>query len=448
MKQIIKQKLAHKVHANQAKIFAHPSRFKIVAAGRRFGKTEGLAIAMSDLQMQTYTQGYHRALWVDVTLAKAREYVERTIEPLFADFPVGYLHHHQTKHVLSFGEKGTLNYYGADEPRNVEGSKMHNVVINEAGIVFRQRNGRYLWQNALRPMIMDTEGTAMIAGTPKGKMALDGKPSMFYELFSRSATIITANGEIPNPHCKEPNSNYQSFQFSTYDNPYLIASEIEETLNEVPAAVRRQEIFGEFIDETEDSIFKREWWRRFVQLADGSKVHSWDMAVKKGEKNDYTACSMWNITNDFYVQQRYQMYDLWMRRALPSETMQAIKDLAARDKPAAILIEDKSAGEVFVPMLRSETRLPIVPIMPIGDKRQRALKASIAVQAGKVELPHDAAWVADFINRAEVFDGLGGSHDDDIDSVTQFINWIALVPKRQEVSTPVAYQSKNDFSNF
>jgi predicted phage terminase large subunit-like protein len=53
-----------------------------------------------------------------------------------------------------------------------------------------------------------------------------------------------------------------------------------------------------------------------------------------------------------------------------------------------------------IPLLKSETRLPILPVKPQGDKVSRAHAVSPLVESGRVCVPESAAWLNDFTRRA------------------------------------------------
>ena len=96
-------------------------------------------------------------------------------------------------------------------------------------------------------------------------------------------------------------------------------------------------------------------------------------------------------------------------------------NFAERDKPAAILIEDKSSGQSLIQELRQSTTLPIIAIEPLGDKTFRANEVSAMVEAGLMRLPYAAPWLIDF--EGEFFGFPLSTNDDQVDSVTQFLKW-------------------------
>ena len=68
--------------------------------------------------------------------------------------------------------------------------------------------------------------------------------------------------------------------------------------------------------------------------------------------------------------------------------------------------------------------------MPEGDKLTRMSAQSAKIEAGLVMLPERAAWLQEF--QLEVLQFPHGRHDDQVDSMSQFLGWIS----RRRLSRP------------
>src|SRR5262249_13908724 len=99
-------------------------------------------------------------------------------------------------------------------------------------------------------------------------------------------------------------------------------------------------------------------------------------------------------------------------------------------QPSAVLIEDTGQG----PSLRSEIKprngMELVPIIPVGDKLERLRLHRRAIRSGLVQLPEGAAWRAEFIIEATQFPY--GPFDDQMDALSQYLDWIAEHPNPKE----------------
>jgi hypothetical protein len=64
----------------------------------------------------------------------------------------------------------------------------------------------------------------------------------------------------------------------------------------------------------------------------------------------------------------------------------------------------------------------VLSITPRGDKPTRLLKQIYQIENSKILLPEDAHWLSSF--EAELLGFPGGRHDDQVDSVSQFLNHV------------------------
>ena len=173
----------------------------------------------------------------------------------------------------------------------------------------------------------------------------------------------------------------------------------------------------------EGGVFKEAWCReRYRVIPDAANVivHSWDTAQKEKDVNDPTAGSIWHLGNGV---PGYYLREVFRDRMDYPTLRRKVIGYAERDRPMAILIEDKSSGQSLIQDLRSSTSLPIIPIEPEGNKLFRAMEVSPKVEAGRVILPESADWLVEF--EGEFFAFPLATNDDQVDSVTQFLRWVA-----------------------
>lgn len=147
-------------------------------------------------------------------------------------------------------------------------------------------------------------------------------------------------------------------------------------------------------------------------------VQSWDTAFKTGQKNDYSVCTTWAACkNGYYLVDRYKQ-----RIEFP-ELKNMMIALSNQYKPAVILVEDKASGQSVIQELKRNTRLPLKPIKVDVDKERRLKTASPTLQYN-VYLPANAPWLRDYLETLIRFPM--GTHDDDVDSTSQAINYLVL----------------------
>ncbi len=100
---------------------------------------------------------------------------------------------------------------------------------------------------------------------------------------------------------------------------------------------------------------------------------------------------------------------------------------AERHAADVVLIEDTGSGTPLIQELRREGPIRPIGITPEGDKVTRMLAPSAKIEARYVLLPERAPWLQDF--QTEILQFPAGKHDDQVDSLSQFLNWV-LRPRR------------------
>lgn len=399
-------------HTNQEKIFFESgARFKVIAKGRRFGLTRGFA----NYIIEEMLAGVTPILWVDTVYGNIERYVERYFIPTLKSLPKNLWKYRANRNDLKIGNS-VCDFRSADNPENIEGFGYALIVINEAGIVLKNRS---LWSESILPMILDQKARVLIGGTPKGKTVKRTKEKhLFYELFERNPpslqdkdTSFTKGGL---------NSEWMSYNFSSYDNPLLDPKEIDELVKEISPALRDQEIYGKFVDAETAGIIKHDWWRyyeeenKLYEKRVLKKVQSWDTAFKKNQENDYSVCTTWLVgVNAYYL------LDVWKGRVEFPELKKKVVELYELHKINEILIEDKASGQSLLQELQRNTRLPIKPIKVEQDKIARVNAVTPLIEAGRIVLPSNKHWLKSFTDECEEFPN--GEFDDVVDSMSQFL---------------------------
>lgn len=450
-------KLAIGYHQNQRKIFFESdARYKVIAKGRRFGLTKGFA----NYVIENMLDGKTPILWMDTTYSNIERYVERYFFPILKQLPKNLWKYRANRSDLKI-MNSVCDFRSADKPENIEGFGYALIILNEAGIILKNRR---LWEESIRPMILDYKANVLIGGTPKGKMNKGkNEKHLFFELFERGASTVRQNSlQAPlstgasaslstgtptassidselrlstgeNQKSEERNKNdscWKSFNFSSYDNPLIDKYEIDEMAKEISPMLRDQEIYGKFVDGSSAGIIKRDWWKYYTKdelekLRFIKRVQSWDTAFKKNEENDFSVCTTWEIRqNGFYL------IDLWRGRVEFPELKKTVVKLFNDYKPNEVLIEDKASGQSLIQELQRETRIPIKPIKVNVDKIARVHSITPLIECGRVLLPSNVKGetenvINNLVNECEEFPN--SEFDDIVDSVSQFLNEAKIV---------------------
>ena len=162
-------------------------------------------------------------------------------------------------------------------------------------------------------------------------------------------------------------------------------------------------------------------------------VQSWDTANKAGKKNDYSVCTTWGELPDG----RIFLINVFREKLEYPDLRRAMVSLFEKYTPAAVLVEDAGNGTPLIQDLKYEIK--IIPIVPKGSKASRLdniLRADAetpTLESGAVWLPESAPWLMDF--EAEIVGFPNSAHDDQVDSMTQYLNWknrkTQYIPRQQ-----------------
>lgn len=195
----------------QADVYADPARFKVLVAGRRWGKTE-LALATL-LQACLNTDGVYRYIAPTQKLARKtlwRRKLRRVLDPSWLAKPPN-----ETNLEIWFRWGAILEVLGADDPDALRGEGVSGAVLDEYADMAEET-----WPEAVRPSLADMRGWALFVGTPKSF-------NHFHTLYDRGQS-----GLYP---------AWKSWQFRSIENPLLDAEEIAEARATTDPRTFRQE---------------------------------------------------------------------------------------------------------------------------------------------------------------------------------------------------------------
>jgi predicted phage terminase large subunit-like protein len=162
-------------------------------------------------------------------------------------------------------------------------------------------------------------------------------------------------------------------------------------------------------------IVKRAWVRYYdaLPLRNPSSIllQSWDCASKRGDSNDWSACTTWLIQDG-----RYYLIDVVHERLDYPPLKARALELARTFGPNKMVVEDAVLGSGLIRDL-TDAGLPVVAVKPEGSKKTRMQIQSAKFEAGLVYFPKQAPWLADY--EAELFGFPNVRFDDQVDSTSQ-----------------------------
>lgn len=288
------------LHPGQAAIYNSPARFKVVAAGRRFGKSHFAAYMLSIEALREHNaRGYeltseHGVYYVAPTFDQAKRIMWPKLRNILGfEEQGGFIRNENVNDGWIELINGRRIYIrGADNPDSLRGIALSYVVLDEYADMKAN-----VWDEIIEPALMDVEGDALFIGTPKGK-------NHFYKLFMSA---------LERPVDREGRAvweEWEAFHFKSGDNPFIKRKELERIMARGSLDVIRQEIDASFISGG-GRVVKPEWFPIVAAAPSyelGSVFITVDLAgFKKQEGNkilrsdESVICETLVIEDDWYV---------------------------------------------------------------------------------------------------------------------------------------------------
>lgn len=214
-----------KVHRFQKIVMKDDHRFRVVVAGRRWGKTQ---VSKISLVIHAAKKAKQLVWYVAPTYQQARDIMW---EDLKASVPKAWVRKtNETRMVIWLVNGSSIHLKGADKPDSLRGVGLHFVVIDEAQDIKEET-----WEMVLQPTLATTNGKAIFIGTPKSYNWLYYK----YMLGQRGDIIKDLRG-------KDVRNEWASWQFPTISSPFIPAREIAARRRDMDPKSFRQEFEASF----------------------------------------------------------------------------------------------------------------------------------------------------------------------------------------------------------
>ena len=207
----------------QEEVFTDKTRFKVISAGRRCGKSR-LAATTLLLEGLNCPAG-SAVLYVAPTNGQARQIIWNVLLDLGRDVIAAS---HVNNQDITLVNGAVIYVRGADRPDTLRGVSLTYAVLDEVADIKPEA-----WEQVIRASLSDKKGRAMFIGTPKGR-------NWFFDLYK-----LGQNGE---------DEDWKSWHFTTKDNPLIDPKEIESAKKTLSSFAFKQEYMASF-DNAGSDIF-------------------------------------------------------------------------------------------------------------------------------------------------------------------------------------------------
>jgi hypothetical protein len=308
-------------HEIQQEIIRDNSRFKILNAGRRFGKSLLGAYLATYQALQS-----NQRIWV---VAPTNILTEKIWRELYSWF-IGPLNPMVEQ---IYGSRGNLRLItktgsfieckSADDPTGLIGEGLDLLIMDEAS-----RIKEIAWREALRPTLSDRMGKSVAISTPKGSK------NWYYQDYRKGT-----KGE----------DGYKSWNMPTNTNPFFPKDEWEQLTKElgVDNPIFRQEFLAEFIDDV-GAVFRNIHSCIGGDFEEPKPNIKYSIGIDLAKTMDYTVkMVIRHDTRQIVYMERYNQvpYD---------EQINKIISLSKRYNNANILIDSTGVGDPVFDILKKQ----------------------------------------------------------------------------------------------
>jgi len=387
----------------QQEVFKDKTRFKVVAAGRRCGKSRMAAVTLL-IEGLKCPQG-SAVLYVSPTMGQSRQIIWDLLLDLGRDII-------QNSHVnnldITLINGARIYVRGADRPDTLRGVSLTYAVLDEVADIKPEA-----WEQVIRASLSDKRGRALFIGTPKGR-------NWFHDTFK-----LGENGD---------DEDWKSWHFTTADNPLIDPKEIESAKKTLSTFAFKQEYMASFSNAGSD-IFKEEWLKYGEEPNYGSYFIAIDLAgfeeVAKQAGNakkrlDESAICVVKVTDDGKWFVKEIIHGRWDIRETASKILLAIRDY----RPVSVGIERGALKNAVLPYLSDLMRKNNVYAHIVDlthGNRKKADRIIWALQGrfehGRIVLNSEGDW-DDFVDQLLLFPAQG-VHDDLPDALS-YVDQLAV----------------------
>lgn len=225
-------------HAKQQQFLDSSAKRKVIRAGRRGGKTTGIAI----LAGRAFMEG-RRILYA----APTEDQVETfwwEIKAAFTDaIDSGAVYKNETKHVLEIpGTKTRIRAKTAWNAETLRGDYADLLILDEFQLMNEDT-----WGVVGAPMLLDNDGDAVFIYTP---------PSLHSRARTQARDPRHA-AKLYKRADEDASGRWDAFHFTSYENPHLSTSALDEITADMTAFAIQQEILAEDKDEAPGALWNR-----------------------------------------------------------------------------------------------------------------------------------------------------------------------------------------------
>lgn len=388
----------------QVEVHQAPERFKVIAAGRRTGKTQLAAVS---LILKALDNKPGKVFYVAPTQGMAKDIMWDKLYELAGDIIET---HNKNDLTLTLTGGATIYLKGADRPDTLRGVSLKHLVLDE--FAFMKAD---VFDAILRPALADMKGTCIFIGTPEGR-------NHFYDKY-----VEAQIGGDP---------QWGAWHYTSYDNPTLDKAEVDHARNTLPNWAFQQEYMASFDAQGSEhfEVDEFDYYKELSTQVAGDYYLAVDLAgfeEKRGSKTakrDNSAIACVYVTDDGHWHVEDIIYGRWTL----DQTAEKIFAAVDKYRPVAVGIEKGIAQQAVMgplqDLMRRTARVFRIDLLTHGNQKKtdRILWALAGRFENKMIHLCEGDWNVEFTDEASNFPS-PLVHDDLLDALA-YIDQMVILP--------------------
>ena len=346
-------------HPSQQEIHDNLNRFNVLCTGRRWGKDVIQRNYAVEGMLSGYPVGWYEPNYK--VLVENWDWLVNVLAPITTDKS-------EQEKRLQIATGGNITMWSLEDKDASRGKHYKRVIINEAAKVAHLQ---YSWEYVIRVTLMDLMGGAMICSTPRGY-------DYFQALYKRGADPLE--------------TEWSSWQRSTWDNPYIPKSELEEAKRTLPEITYRQEILAEFIT-SDGMVFRRVQEAACLQPLDKRiEGRQYVAGVDVASSVDFTVVTVLDAeTGDMVFMDRFNRLDY----PVLEDRLEAIFHIW---RLQGMMIEVNSIGQGVLDHLRYKS-INVIPFQTTNASKDLIIKdLQSKFEHGSIKILDDPVLVGELLS--------------------------------------------------
>ena len=371
-------------HPGQLEVLKSPARFKVLACGRRWGKSQlGLISILKAAHLE------HKRCWWVVPKYRTAD------EEIWGELVSAVKHLRgvaisKSKRRIELPKGGVIAIRSAHNPDNLRGAGLDFVVLDEAA-----RMPAHTWHDVIRPMLADTRGGALLLSTPNGR-------NWFWERHRAGLDPLQ--------------EEWATFDFTTAQSYLVDPAELESIRQNTAQHIWETEYEAVFSDDR-GQVFRGLTDAAAPAPYDGPQPgHSYVAGVDWGRSRDYTAIAVLDASNNKMVAlERFNQVGWELQR-------DRLSSIARKWRPQVIWAEANSIGEPNIDALVRQG-LPMRRFYTSAKSKAPLIESlALAIEQNDITLLDDPVLLGELAdykfdrlaNGGYRYGAPSGSHDDTV----------------------------------